>query len=161
MQCTKCDLHKTRRSIVTGRGTIPADILMVGEAPGESEDALGKAFIGTSGKLLDQMIIKSGLSQFKIYITNCVRCHPPDNREPIGKEILACKDFLIKMFDMANPSVIILIGNVALRYHKKTFPSAYYIQHPAFLLRTGGIDSPYYLNNIRELEKVKEWLLKN
>jgi uracil-DNA glycosylase len=158
--CKKCPLHLSRRNIVYGRGEVPADILFIGEAPGVNEDALGKPFIGRSGKLLDLLIKKSGLELFSYYMTNCIGCRPPENRTPKREEILACKENVLRTYDKINPTIIVLIGDIAKKYYEKQFPLYYHIYHPAYLLRTGGESSPYFLSNLNQLKNIKIFLEK-
>ena len=158
-QCQRCTLACTRYNVVMGRGDLPCDLLCIGEAPGKSEDLLGEAFVGEAGKLLDQMFLQARLINRSIYLTNVVLCHPTDkrggaNREPTQTEILACMSNVMSIVNWAQPRVVLLIGDVAEKYYKKTFPGAYHITHPAALLRTGGAQSPYYLKNIRILEEI-------
>ena len=158
-QCQACKLAKVRRIVVVGRGSIPAQVLIIGEAPGKSEDLLGEAFIGQAGKLLDRMLLDAGFtSDIRVFRTNTVLCHPcdkkgGDNREPQHDEVLCCMENIQSIIEHVGASTVILTGEVARKYYGKIFPQAFYIQHPSFLLRTGGIGSPYYLKNIRTLEE--------
>ena len=87
MECTKCNLCKERTNVVFGQGTTDAEIMFIGEGPGEQEDIQGKPFVGRSGKLLDSMLADIGLSREKnIYIGNMVKCRPPKNRDPFPEE---------------------------------------------------------------------------
>ena len=158
MSCRKCKLHQFRRNMVKGRGVIPADILFLGEAPGRSEDLIGEAFIGRSGKLLDKMIQDTGIGDVSFYITNTVMCRPCDsrdsaNREPSSSEVLACMSNIYLVINEVNPSIIILVGKVAEKYYGKEFPDACKIQHPAFILRQGGVKSPWYNLNVQKLKE--------
>ena len=94
--CTKCILHKTRRQTVFGAGSICPDIMIVGEAPGKEEDEQGMPFVGRAGKLLTLFLESIGVNRKSIFITNTVKCRPPDNRNPMIEEINACSDFLEK-----------------------------------------------------------------
>lgn len=159
-QCTKCKLCKTRYHVVIGRGNLTGcDVFCIGEAPGKAEDLLGEAFVGEAGKLLDKMFKKSGLGRVRLFITNTVMCHPTnkrggDNRQPEQDEILSCMGNISTLINWANPRKILLIGDVALTYYKKSFPGYFHIMHPALLLRNGGEYSPHYLKNIRILEEL-------
>jgi len=155
--CTNCRLHLTRRTIVYGRGSIPADVLFLGDAPGRSEDLTGKAFIGLSGKLLDQILIDAGIKT-TYYITNIVLCRPCDtssgmNREPRSDEVLSCIPNILSIYNKVRPEKVIFLGNFSERYYKKEFPSAKKIMHPASLLRGGGKKSPYYNMNVKLLKE--------
>jgi len=161
--CTKCKIASFRNKIVIGRGSIPADILFIGEAPGKSENATGKPFIGRAGKLLDSMILDacnlSGSREHKYYITNTVLCRPTDsfsgdNRPPTGEEVLNCKKNLDTIISSVKPKIVIFIGKIAKEYYGKEFPLGIAIQHPAFILRQGGKSSSWYLTNVRILAEV-------
>ena len=150
MLCTKCALHKTRRNIVIGRGIIPADVLFIGEAPGKSEDMLSEPFVGAAGKILDALIKKILLPHKKIYyITNTVFCRPCEgkdepNREPFEEEVLACRENVLSKAKEVNPKLIIFLGKIAEKYYQSEFPNSISLQHPAFILRQGGINSPAF-----------------
>jgi uracil-DNA glycosylase len=159
LSCKKCSLHITRHSVVLGRGTLPCDVLYLGEAPGQSEDLLAKAFVGRAGKLLDELIIESKLNKFRSYFTNCILCHPTDkiggaNRLPTINEIASCMLNVNKIISVAKPKIIIFVGKTALTYYKKTYPHAFAIQHPSYLLRSGGKSSPHYIPTLRKLEEI-------
>lgn len=119
--CTACELHKGRGKIVLARGKVPCDILFIGEAPGESEDALGVPFIGPAGKLLDQIISKSGIeSLYRIAFTNLVACFPEEQKRdgtnaPPDKCIRACEQRLKEFVRIAQPKVIVNVGDLAHR----------------------------------------------
>ncbi len=113
--CTKCELHKSRTIAVPGDGSISASILFIGEAPGEQEDLEGKPFVGSAGRLLNQLLSSIGLSRQEIYITNIVKCRPPANRQPHSKEVAACSDYLERQMKLIKPRVICPMGNVALK----------------------------------------------
>ena len=163
--CANCELSKYRHSIVEGRGLLPCDMLFIGEGPGVSEDVLGKAFIGPSGKLLDEMIKRAGVPQStRIYMTNMVLCRPCDgkaaeNREPKNEEILACNLNLDSIIWQANPIVVVLVGSVAKQYLGKRFKEAICIQHPSFLIRSGGTGSPYFAENVNKLRRAASCLV--
>ena len=161
-QCNRCNLAKFRKKIVQGRGSIPADILFIGESPGKAENITGRAFTGRSGKLLNSMIKDAAPSlKLSYYITNIVFCRPTDskhgdNREPTSEEVLACYPNLNNLIQRVKPKQIIFIGKISEGYYKKEFPDAITIQRPSFLLRQGGKASAYYLTNIRILSEVFE-----
>lgn len=154
--CTRCHLADYRRNQVIGRGSVPADILIVGEAPGKSEDLLGIPFVGRSGRLLDHAIIKAAsfakISKRDIpsyYITNVVQCRPTDvkggpNRPPTPEEAWSCWVNLERVYKQVKPKRVVLLGKVAEQHCKKLFPGALVLPHPAFILRVGGISSPEF-----------------
>lgn len=113
--CTKCPLHCTRTNVVISDGSVFADIMLIGEAPGADEDKTGIPFVGRAGKLLNEFLIKAGLDRKKdLYIANTVKCRPPENRKPTKEEKIACEDNLKKQIDMVKPKVIILCGATAM-----------------------------------------------
>ncbi len=113
--CTKCPLHKTRRNPVPGEGSIDAEVMFVGEAPGEREDATGRPFVGAAGKFLDQLLASVGLRREEVYITNILKCRPPGNRDPREDEIAACTPYLWRQIELIKPKVIIALGRHAAR----------------------------------------------
>ena len=167
-ECSKCKIAKFRRNRVIGRGSIPADILFIGEAPGKSEDLLGYSFVGPAGVLLDKMLydVSSKISLDNMpsfYITNVIQCRPceekfGDNRQPEPLEILNCMENFMNVYHKVNPKLIIFIGRIAEKYYKKEFPNSCHIIHPASLLREGGTASPNYLSSINILTEAFKFL---
>lgn len=111
--CTKCDLCKTRTNAVPGKGNPNAEVVFVGEAPGRTEDLKGEPFVGAAGKKLTEMLEKNGISRESVYITNVVKCRPPNNRVPTETERLLCKEYLEKEIQLINPKIICVLGNTA------------------------------------------------
>ena len=112
--CTRCGLHNGRQQIVFGDGNPDADILFVGEGPGQSEDEQGLPFVGRAGELLTQMIEKGmGLARSDVYICNIVKCRPPRNRTPLPDEVAACRPFLDGQIEAVSPKVIVALGKPA------------------------------------------------
>ncbi len=112
--CLKCNLGKSRTNFVFGVGDFKADLFLVGEAPGEKEDIKGLPFVGRSGKLLDKILaaIKKKRGQ-GVYITNILKCRPPNNRDPLPSEILKCEPYLIEQINIVKPRLIVALGRVA------------------------------------------------
>ena len=111
--CTRCAaLVESRSRIVNGSGPATADVLLVGEGPGQTEDAEGEPFVGRSGAILDEALERVGLARSAIRITNCVRCRPPDNRDPTRGELEACRDHLEAEIDAVDPAVVVTLGKV-------------------------------------------------
>jgi len=111
--CTKCaDLVESRSRIVNGDGPEDADVLFVGEAPGANEDEEGVPFVGRSGDVLDDELADAGLSRDAIRITNCVRCRPPENRDPRSEELANCRPYLEREIDLVDPEVVVTLGKV-------------------------------------------------
>lgn len=97
-----------------GKGPIPCDVMIIGEAPGETEDKLGEPFVGRAGKRLDEALIAAGLKRDEIYITNIYKHRPPGNRKPTKEEIDSHFGYLLEEFTQVNPSYVLLLGNTAL-----------------------------------------------
>ncbi len=113
--CEKCKLCKTRNKTVLGEGYEEAKIMFIGEGPGGDEDLQGRPFVGKAGKLMDQALLGLGIERKKIYITNIVKCRPPQNRTPEDDEIKACIGYLMKQIEIIRPEKIVLLGNTALK----------------------------------------------
>ncbi|MGK0290303.1 MAG: uracil-DNA glycosylase family 4 [bacterium] len=111
-ECTRCGLASNRKNIVFGQGNHQADLLLIGEAPGEDEDMQGLPFIGKAGKLLTQIIQSIGVQRKSVYICNVVKCRPPKNRNPHVDETAACLPILKKQIELINPKLIVTLGNV-------------------------------------------------
>jgi uracil-DNA glycosylase len=99
---------------VPGTGPCPADVMIVGEAPGFNEDVQGKPFVGAAGKLLDRLLERIGLSRESVYITNVLKCRPPQNRDPMPNEAEACLPFLRQQYRLLEPKAVIVLGRHAL-----------------------------------------------
>lgn len=114
VQCTRCGLSRTRTNAVPGKGDPRADVMFVGEAPGRSEDRYGEPFVGMAGRRLNEALEKAGIARGSTYITNVVKCRPPDNRVPNDAEKAACSVFLEEEIHLINPRMICILGNTAL-----------------------------------------------
>ena len=112
--CTRCGLHATRTNAVPGAGPCPAEIMIVGEAPGFNEDLQGKPFVGQAGKLLDTLLGGIGLQREEVYITNVLKCRPPQNRDPMPNEAEACGPYLGGQLKLVQPRVVVVLGRHAL-----------------------------------------------
>ena len=111
--CERCDeLVACRSRIVNGTGPADADLLFVGEAPGEHEDERGEPFVGRSGDVLDDGLREAGLGRGDVRITNCVRCRPPDNRDPTDAELANCRGYLEREIDRVDPEAVVTLGKV-------------------------------------------------
>lgn len=114
--CTECPkLVKCRSRIVNGVGPSSADILLVGEAPGKTEDETGEPFVGRSGGVLDDALSSAGLNRDDVRITNCVRCRPPDNRDPHKDELENCLRHLQTEIEMMSPEIIVPLGRIPVK----------------------------------------------
>lgn len=111
--CQKCPLGGTRSHTVPGEGTSDANLFFIGEAPGHKEDQQGVPFVGAAGGLLDSLLDEISLSRSDIFITNMVKCRPPDNRDPLPEEISACSQYLESQISIVSPKVIVTLGRHA------------------------------------------------
>ncbi len=115
LNCQKCPLCQTRHNVVIGRGSKTADIMFVGEGPGEQEDLTGQPFVGAAGQLLDKMLTAAGLDENDYYIANVVKCRPPYNRDPQENEQSACINYLRWQFLLVRPKIIVCLGRIAAK----------------------------------------------
>ncbi|MDP9347993.1 MAG: uracil-DNA glycosylase [Gemmatimonadota bacterium] len=111
--CPRCRLAETRRQVVFGEGNPQADVLVVGEAPGEEEDRTGRPFVGRAGKLLDLLLASVGLAREAVYICNVLKCRPPGNRNPQPDEVEACSPYLLRQVELVRPKVVAAFGTFA------------------------------------------------
>nr|KJR71741.1 MAG: DNA polymerase [Vulcanisaeta sp. AZ3] len=114
-KCTRCKLHLARKRVVPGEGPLNASIMMIGEAPGEREDEEGRPFVGAAGQLLTKLLNSVGIRREDVYITNIVKCRPPNNRDPEPDEIDACRPYLVTQILIVRPKVIICLGRHSAR----------------------------------------------
>jgi len=168
-KCTGCPLHETRTNVVFGVGNRAAEVLFIGEGPGESEDKKGEPFVGRAGLLLDDMLKIIGLSRKEnIYITNIVKCRPPGNRDPHNTEREACLGWLRAQYSLIKPKIVVCLGRVAAtelisaefkitRDHGKWFEKDgakfMALYHPSALLRDPN-RRPETFVDLKELERV-------
>lgn len=161
--CTKCELCETRTKTVPGEGPLNCRVVIVGEGPGQEEDESGRPFVGKAGRLLTDILEKGGnIRRDSLYITNTVKCRPPDNRNPNVKEIESCRDFLEAQLLLLHPDIVVTLGNVptqALLNTKQGITSLrgkwidwrgiklFPMFHPSYLLRneSKAVGSPRYL----------------
>ena len=113
MDCRGCTLCETRHNVVFGVGNRNADLMLVGEGPGEQEDLKGEPFVGPAGQLLDDMLSIIDIDRSKCYIANIVKCRPPRNRDPLEQEQEACMDYLRNQIALVQPKVIVCLGRIA------------------------------------------------
>ena len=111
IKCTKCDLCKTRTNAVPGKGSFQSDVIFVGEAPGRNEDKKGEPFVGIAGKKLSIALEEAGISRDAVYITNIVKCRPPNNRVPNTNERNTCQEYLKQEISIIKPKIICILGN--------------------------------------------------
>ena len=166
-ECQNCPLGATRTNLVFGVGLESAEVLFVGEGPGEQEDLRGEPFVGPAGLLLDDMLAMIGLDRSRVYIANIVKCRPPHNRDPQPNEQAACRGWLDRQIALIQPKRIVCLGRIAAmalidpgfritREHGRWFERdgrrimATY--HPSALLRDPG-KRPEAFMDLRELRK--------
>ena len=111
--CRGCALCHTRTNLVFGVGNPEAEVMLIGEGPGEQEDLQGVPFVGPAGKLLDSMLEMIGLDRSKVYIANMVKCRPPRNRDPQPAEQQACRAWLDRQIALVDPRIIVCLGRIA------------------------------------------------
>jgi len=112
-KCEKCPLHENRTNTVPGEGSAGADIMFIGEAPGEKEDKTGRPFVGRAGSVLAEMLGEAGLSRKDVFIANVIKCRPPDNRDPSEDEKEKCTPFLDRQIEHVDPEIIVTLGKHA------------------------------------------------
>ena len=170
--CTACTLHQTRTNCVFGTGSTDADILFVGEAPGENEDQTGIPFVGRAGKLLDQFLFAVDIPRDKVYIANILKCRPPKNRDPLPEEEEACIGYLREQVRLIRPKIIVCLGRIAAmklikpdfkitQEHGTWFEKGNFLMtavyHPAALLRDPRKKEDMLEDMKRIKEKLDEW----
>jgi uracil-DNA glycosylase family 4 len=114
--CTKCCLWKDRKKAVPGIGNPESRLMLIGEAPGRSEDIKGEPFVGTAGKFLDTLLSEIGFSRKDVFITNVVKCRPPENRDPLPNEIETCTPYLNRQMGIIEPEMIFTLGKHSTAY---------------------------------------------
>jgi len=112
--CRRCDLWRGRTRAVPGHGRADAEIMFVGEGPGYHEDMQGLPFVGAAGRFLDELLERAGMKRDDVFITNVVKCRPPNNRDPKPEEIAACNDYLLAQIAFIKPRAIFTLGRFAL-----------------------------------------------
>ena len=134
--CTKCSLADTRTNVVFGVGNLNADIMFIGEGPGEQEDLKGEPFVGPAGKLLDDMLSIIDIDRETCYIANIVKCRPPHNRDPFDHEQEACIEYLRKQVSLVRPRIIVCLGRIAAK--KILYPDfKITMEHGTWIQRNG------------------------
>ena len=174
-QCVLCPLSKTRTHVVFGEWDSNSEVMFVGEGPGEVEDRTGRPFVGAAVQKLDEVLASVGIVRAAVYITNVVKCRPPENRVPTKKEMEACWPFLETQIALINPSLIVALGNAPAQWLSPGASGITSIRgtfldwrggiqlfpmfHPSYLLRnpSRAKGSPKYLTWL-DIQKVREWL---
>ena len=169
--CRACSLASTRTNVVFGDGCETAEILLIGEGPGQNEDEQGVPFVGRAGQLLDDMLEIIGLDRRKVYIANIVKCRPPQNRDPLNVEQDACIGYLRRQTALLRPKIIVCLGRIAAkaiikedfkitsehgRWFQRGGVQMTAIYHPAALLRDVG-KRPETFEDLKSIQsKIKE-----
>ena len=167
--CRACALHEGRTNCVFGTGNINADVLFVGEAPGENEDKTGTPFVGRAGQLLDKFLYAVDIPRESVYIANILKCRPPKNRDPLPAEEDACIEFLRRQVRLIQPKVIVCLGRISAmrlikpdfkitKEHGEWFEKGNFlitaVYHPALLLR----DPRKKEDMLTDMKRIKEKL---
>ena len=143
--CTRCALAKGRTQVVFGVGHPHADLMFVGEGPGQQEDLKGEPFVGKSGQLLDRLVLEEmGLTRDRFYIANTVKCRPPGNRDPLPDEIAACRPYLEAQIDLIDPKVVVTLGNFAAKLLLDTTEGITRLRGRAYPFRRGVLVPTYH-----------------
>ena len=151
--CQECALHRARTNAVPGEGAPKASLMFIGEGPGFNEDRQGRPFVGPAGQFLDELLLSIGLKREDVFITNMVKCRPPNNRDPFPGEISSCSRFLDAQIDSIKPAVIVPLGRHALarwfprdsiskvRARPRVFDgiTIFPLYHPAAALHNGAL----------------------
>jgi uracil-DNA glycosylase family 4 len=177
LKCTKCDLAKSRHHVIFGEGNTNGGIFIIGEAPGRDEDMQGRPFVGKSGQLLDKILAACGFTRSEhVFISNIVKCRPPDNRIPTPQEAAVCMPWLLKQIELINPEILILLGATALRYmagpdHKITLEHGIWLNvngrlvmpvfHPSALLRDPSLKRDTWEDFKKIVHKYREMINPN
>ena len=135
LQCKRCPLSQQRTNVVPGEGDEEADLMFVGEGPGRDEDLQGRPFVGRAGQLLTKIISAMNFQREDVYITNIIKCRPPENRNPHKQEIELCKPFLLEQIEVIRPKIIVTLGKVA---------SDLFVQNDLNMTRLRGSFYDYY-----------------
>ncbi len=168
--CKKCSLYKERTNVVFGEGSIDANLMFVGEAPGRDEDIQGRPFVGRAGRLLRDLLREIGIEVEDVYIANCLKCRPPGNRDPQPEELISCFGYLKRQIELIEPKVIATLGRYStyeltnqkgalgtlrgriFNFHGiKVVP----LYHPAYLLRNPKAIDTF----LEDLEKIRKLLV--
>ena len=178
ISCTKCSLSKGRTNVVFGRGSPKAKIFIIGEGPGQQEDEQGLAFVGRAGKMLNKSFLSVGIDTNEdCYISNIVKCRPPDNRKPKSIEVDNCMPWLNSQIELIKPKVIVLAGSTAVQSYLNINQPISKIRgkwinkggikympifHPSYLLRNPSDErgKPKWLT-LQDLKKVKKELISD
>jgi len=170
--CRRCKLHRTRRTLVFGEGNERAKLLFIGEGPGFDEDVQGRPFVGRAGQLLTKILQAIDLRREEVYITNIIKCRPPQNRNPEPDEIQSCHPFLLKQIEAIQPKIICALGAFAAQTLLKTDAKITTLRgrcydlggikviptyHPAYLLRNPDRKREVW----EDMKQISGWMGEN
>ena len=171
LNCRACGLAESRKNVVFGMGDPHAEVLFVGEAPGASEDEQGLPFVGKAGQLLDDMLSMIGLHRDRVYITNSIKCRPPQNRDPLNTEKEACAGYLQQQLKLMQPKIIVCLGRISAmemikpdfkitqehgQFFEKNGVLMTALYHPAALLRDGDKKPDTFVDLKRLQAKIRQ-----
>jgi len=158
-ECRRCKLCTTRKRIVFGHGNSEAKLMLIGEAPGEREDETGFPFVGKAGDLLTEILIEKRVNRSEVYITNCIKCRPPGNRQPEEDEVLACRPFLEMQILSIKPKIIVAFGKYAAQWLLGEIPSIMKVRGRIWRTSRGIVIPTYHpahvLRNPHEIGKLR------
>ena len=175
LSCAACPLSKTREHVVFGEGNPSADVLFIGEGPGEVEDQTGRPFVGPAGQKLDEVLNSVDIRREDVYISNVVKCRPPGNRVPSRAEMEVCFPYLESQIAFIKPTLIVTLGNTSTQWLMPDIPGItkshgsffswrggillFPMFHPSYLLRNPSREkgSPKYLTWL-DIQKVSKWI---
>lgn len=171
LNCRACGLAESRKNVVFGMGDPRAEVLFVGEAPGASEDEQGLPFVGKAGQLLDDMLSMIGLHRDRVYITNSIKCRPPQNRDPLNTEKEACAGYLQQQLKLMQPKIIVCLGRISAiemikpdfkitqehgQFFEKNSVLMTALYHPAALLRDADKKPDTFVDLKRLQAKIRQ-----
>lgn len=166
IHCQKCGLAETRTNVVFGEGDRDAEVMFIGEGPGEQEDRTGRPFVGRAGQLLDDMLAMIDLKREKVFIGNMVKCRPPQNRDPLNTEKDACSGYLRRQLELMQPKILVCLGRISAaeiikpdfritqehgQFFEKDGMQMMALYHPAALLRDPG-KKPETFEDLKRLQ---------
>lgn len=176
LACNQCVLRETCKQVVPGEGSADAEIMFIGEGPGQKEDELGRPFVGAAGKFLDEMLGHIKLKREEVYIANTVKCRPPQNRDPLPEEKEACWPWLLEQIKLIQPKLIVTLGKHSMELFlpnqkisqihgkalRRDFPGIgkqvfYALYHPAAALYNGSMRE-VLIKDFKRIPKVLEAL---
>lgn len=167
-KCQKCRLRATCTQVVPGEGNPQAEILFIGEGPGQNEDKQGRPFCGAAGRLLDEMISSIGLKREEVFIANMIKCRPPENRDPLPDELDACSPWLDQQIEIMKPKVIVTLGRFSMakmlpgtrisEVHGKVFKNPPFIVIPLYHPAVGLYKASMKETLLQDFKSIKLYL---